>query len=156
MMSARVAVIRTRPETVIEDIDRLVEMAGIEDALPVSKTTILKDNISWHMPFLSANTTPWQLEGVIKALRKREYGDVVCVENRTVVTDPVKGRRLNRYNPVLSDNSIPVKSNFDPGHMRWIKYEPKAEMLVLDKIYPKGVYLPDYFFGKNIVHLPTM
>jgi uncharacterized protein (DUF362 family) len=40
--------------------------------------------------------------------------------------------------------------------MRWIKYEPKAEMLVLDKIYPKGVYLPDYFFGKNIVHLPTM
>jgi uncharacterized protein (DUF362 family) len=156
MMSARVAVIRTRPETVIEDIDRLVEMAGIEDALPVSKTTILKDNISWHMPFLSANTTPWQLEGVIKALRKREYGDVVCVENRTVVTDPAKGRRLNRYNPVLSDNSIPVKSNFDPGHMRWIKYEPKAEMLVLDKIYPKGVYLPDYFFGKNIVHLPTM
>ncbi|MHC4567238.1 MAG: DUF362 domain-containing protein, partial [Planctomycetota bacterium] len=96
---------------------------------------------------MSANTTPWQLEGVIKALRKREYGDVVCVENRTVVTDPAKGRRLNRYNPVLSDNSIPVKSNFDPGHMRWIKYEPKAEMLVLDKIYPKGVYLPDYFFG---------
>jgi hypothetical protein len=57
MMSARVAVIRTRPETVIEDIDRLVEMAGIEDALPVSKTTILKDNISWHMPRPSSKIT---------------------------------------------------------------------------------------------------
>ena len=156
MMRARVAVIRTRPQTVIEDIDRLVEMAGFGNALPVDKPTILKDNISWHMPFLSANTTPWQLEGVIKALRKRGYRDVVCVENRTVVTDSAKGRRLNRYNPVLTDNDVPVKSNFNPNHMRWIRYEPKAEMLVLHKVYPKGIYLPDYFFDKNIIHLPTM
>ncbi|MHC4799649.1 MAG: DUF362 domain-containing protein [Planctomycetota bacterium] len=155
-MRAKVAVIKTYPQNVIEDIDRLVEIAGLEDALPLDKTTILKDNISWHMPFLSANTTPWQLEGVIKALRKRGYQDVVCVENRTVVTDSAKGRRLNRYNPVLTDNNVPVKSNFNPDHMRWIRYEPKAEMLVLHKVYPKGIYLPDYFFGKNIVHLPTM
>jgi len=66
-MPAKVAVIKTCPQTVIEDIDGLVETAGLEDALPLDKTTILKDNISWHMPFLSANTTPWQLEGVIKA-----------------------------------------------------------------------------------------
>ncbi|MCK4512418.1 DUF362 domain-containing protein, partial [bacterium] len=26
----------------------------------------------------------------------------------------------------------------------------------LDKIFPDGIYLPDYFFGKNIVHLPTV
>ena len=156
MMRAKVAVIKTRPETVIEDIDRLVEMAGIEDALPLDKTTILKDNISWHMPFLSANTTPWQLEGIIKALSIRGYRDVVCVENRTVVTDPAKGRRLNRYNPVLTKNGIPVKSNFNPDHMRWIRYEPKAEMLVMHKVYPKGIYLPEYFFNKNIIHLPTM
>jgi len=108
------------------------------------------------MPFLSANTTPWQLEGIIKALGKRGYRDVVCVENRTVVTDPAKGQRLNHYTPVLTDNNIPVKSNFNPDHMRWIRYEPKAEMLVLHKVYPKGIYLPDYFFDKNIIHLPTM
>ena len=70
-MRAKVAIIKTRPEIVIEDIDRLVEIAGLEDALPLDRATILKDNISWHMPFLSANTTPWQLEGVIKALSKR-------------------------------------------------------------------------------------
>ena len=155
-MRTKVAVIKTRPETVIEDIDRLVGTAGLEDALPLDKTTILKDNISWHMPFLSANTTPWQLEGVIKALSKRGYRDIVCVENRTVVTDPAKGQRLNRYTPVLAENNIPVKSNFNPDHMRWIRYEPKAEMLVVHKVYPKGSYLPDYFFDKNIIHLPTM
>ncbi|MHC4241381.1 MAG: DUF362 domain-containing protein, partial [Planctomycetota bacterium] len=155
-MSAKVAVIKTRPETVIEDVDRLVEMAGLKDALPLDKPTILKDNISWHMPFLSANTTPWQLEGIIKALCKRGYRDVVCVENRTVVIDPAKGRHLNRYTPVLADNRIPVKSNFNPDHMRWIRYEPKTEMQVLNKVYQKGIYLPDYFFDKNIIHLPTM
>ena len=29
-------------------------------------------------------------------------------------------------------------------------------MLALDRIYPKGLRIPDYFFGKNIVHLPTV
>jgi len=156
MMGAKVAVIKTSPETIISDIDRLVEMAGIKGALPLNKPTVLKDNISWHMPFLSANTTPWQLEGIIKALKKRGYRDLVLVENRTVVTDPAKGRRLNRYNSVLTENGIPIKCNFNANHMRWIRYEPKAEMLVLHKVYPKGIYLPDYFFGKNIIHLPTM
>jgi uncharacterized protein (DUF362 family) len=155
-MNVKVAVIKTHPESIIEDIDRLVEMASIQDALSLGKTTILKDNISWHMPFLSANTTPWQLEGIIKALKKCGYKDLVCVENRTVVTDPAKGQRLNRYTPVLTENNIQVKSNFNPEHMKWIRYEPKTEMLVLHKIYPEGIYLPDYFFDKNIIHLPTM
>ncbi|KPK75293.1 MAG: iron-sulfur cluster-binding protein, partial [Phycisphaerae bacterium SM23_30] len=156
MARVKVAVIKTQPETVIDDIDRLADRAGLKQALPVDKTTILKDNISWHLPFLSANTTPWQLEGVIRALRKRNYKDVVCVENRTVVTNAYKGERLNRYSHVLADYNIPVKYNFKPGDMKWIKYEPKAEMLALHKIFPRGIHIPDYFFEKNIIHLPTM
>ena len=40
--------------------------------------------------------------------------------------------------------------------MTWVRYEPKARMHVLDRIFPEGIHIPDYFFGKNIVHLPTM
>jgi uncharacterized protein (DUF362 family) len=156
MSRAKVAVIKTSADTVISDIDKLLGIADIEQALPKDKTTILKDNISWHMPFLSANTTPWQLEGVIKSLKKRNYQDVVCVENRTVVTNARKGERLNRYTHVLADNQIPVKYNFKPADMKWIKYEPKAKMMVLDEIFPEGIFIPDYFFDKNIIHLPTM
>ncbi|MDH3898465.1 MAG: hypothetical protein OEV18_13890, partial [Deltaproteobacteria bacterium] len=58
-----VAVIKTSPEKVLEDIPTIMEMAGVKAALNSETTTILKDNISWHYPFLSANTTPWQLEG---------------------------------------------------------------------------------------------
>jgi uncharacterized protein (DUF362 family) len=40
--------------------------------------------------------------------------------------------------------------------MKWISYTPKAKMLVLDKVFPEGIQIPDYFIGKNIVHLPTV
>ena len=40
--------------------------------------------------------------------------------------------------------------------MKWVHYKPKARMRVLDRIFPEGIQIPDYFFGKNIVHLPTV
>ena len=61
------------PETILEDIDRLCELGGMKQALAPSSTTILNDIISWHYPFPAANTTPWQLEGTILALKKAGY-----------------------------------------------------------------------------------
>jgi hypothetical protein len=40
--------------------------------------------------------------------------------------------------------------------MSWVEYRPKATMHVLQRVFPDGIRIPDYFFGKNIVHLPTM
>ena len=57
-MKSQVALIRVSAETILSDIDRVVELGGVERALTAGKTTILKDNISWHFPFPAANTTP--------------------------------------------------------------------------------------------------
>jgi len=46
-----VAVLRTTPATVLEDLQSAMEMAGIRQALSPQTSTILKDNISWHFPF---------------------------------------------------------------------------------------------------------
>ncbi len=154
-MKSRVAVLRVSPDTILTDVVRLCEMAGLGRALSRGATTILKDNISWHFPFPAANTTPWQLEGTILALREAGFEDLVCVQNRTVVTDAFKGQDLNRFGPVLERYRVPVRFNFEPGHMTWIVHRPRARMRVLDRIYPEGIRLPDFFFGKNIVHLPT-
>ena len=81
---AKVAVLRTQPGTVLHDYQRLFELAGGAEALDPNVTTILKDNISWHFPMPSANTTPWQLEGTILALRQAGLTDLVCVQNQTV------------------------------------------------------------------------
>jgi uncharacterized protein (DUF362 family) len=153
---ARVAVLRTQPETVLEDLGRLFELARGPQVLDRNATTILKENISWHYPMPSANTTPWQLEGTVLALRQAGFADLVCVQNKTVVSDAVKGARLNGFVPVLSQHGVPIRYNYEAEDMTWVPYEPQAEMLVLDRIFPKGIHIPDFFLGKNIVHLPTV
>jgi uncharacterized protein (DUF362 family) len=151
-----VVVVKTTPATVLEDIQRAMELAGVRTALDPTAPTILKDNISWHFPFPAANTTPWQLEATILGLRNTGFKDLVCVQNKTVVTDAFKGEDLNKYVPLFRKYDIPVRFNFKDGDMKWIEFKPKTSLLVLDQIYPEGIRLPDFFFGKNIVHLPTV
>ncbi len=153
---ATVAALRTRPDRVLDDYDRLFDLANARAHLTPGATTILKDNISWHFPFPAANTTPWQLEGTVRALRARGLADLVCVQNKTVVTDAFKGEDLNRYVPIVRGYDIPVLYNFKDSDMRWVPIVPKTKMLVLNTIFPEGIFVPDYFFGKNIVHLPTV
>ena len=153
---ARVAVLKTTPESVLEDYDRLFALAEVERYLPQGDTVILKDNISWHYPLPSANTTPWQLEGTILALQERGYENQVCVQNRTVVTNAFKGEDLNNYLPIFRRYSIPVLYNFKDCDIKWERYEPEAEMNILPHIYPEGIMIPEYFKGKSIVHLPTV
>ncbi len=153
---SRVAALFTTPATVLDDYQRLFELAGDRKALQPGLTTILKDNITWHFPMPGANTTPWQLEGAILALRAAGFDDLVCVQNQTVVTNAFKGEDLNGYRPIFRGHHVQVRFNFRPEDMTWVPYRPKARMLALDHIYPEGIRIPDYFIGKNIVHLPTI
>lgn len=156
MKRSVVAVLKTKPEIVFGDLERLVAMAGLQTALDPSATTILKDNISWHFPYLSANTTPWQLEGTVRALRQAGFKELVAVHNNTVVTDPYRGQRLNKLEAIYRQYGIAEKYNFKPEEINWIRYQPRARMLALNQIYPDGIMIPEYFLGKNIVHLPTV
>lgn len=156
MAKSKVAVVKCKPETIFSDLERLCDLAGMKQALSPTSTTILKDNISWHYPFPGANTTPWQLEGTILALKKSGFSDITCVQNKTVVTNAFKGEDLNHYLPIFRRYNIPVLYNFKENDMRWVEYRPKARMHVLHKIFPDGITIPDYFFGKNILHLPTV
>ena len=153
---SKVAIVRTKPETVLEDTARAMGLAGFKESLDVSVPTILKNNLSWHLMYPSANTTPWQLEGTILTLRNAGFKELVCVENETVVTSAKAGEILNKQRPVCDYYNVPVKYNFKSSDMHWVSYQPKAKMLVLDKIFPDGIYIPDYFAGKNVVHLPTI
>jgi uncharacterized protein (DUF362 family) len=155
-VKSKVAVLYTSPASVLEDYVRLFELAGGKTALQPGAPTILKDNITWHFPMPAANTTPWQLEGVIRALRWAGFADLTCVQNQTVVTNAFKGEDLNGYLPIFRRYNLPVRYNFRKEDMAWILYRPKATMLALDHIYPEGIRIPDFFIGKNIVHLPTV
>lgn len=155
-IKSKVAVLYTSPERVIDDYVKAGELAGLKESLSADSETILKDNVSWHLPFPGANTVPWQLEGAIRALQNSGLNKLVAVHNNTVVTDPYIGGRLLKLKPVYEKYNIPEHYNNDPQDLQWSQYKPKAKMLVLDKIYPEGIKIPDFFLGKNVVHLPTV
>ena len=156
MKKSKVAILRTNAENVLKDYEKLMNLADFKGELPKDKEVILKDNISWHLPMPSANTTPWQLEGTILALKNAGYKNISCVQNQTVVTNAFKGEDLNKYKPLFKKYGIKVLFNFKESDMKWKVYKPKAKMLALHKIFPEGIRIPDYFEGKSILHLPTV
>src|SRR5262245_62138823 len=48
MAKSKVCALKVKPSTILADIERLCDLAGMKQALNPSATTILKDNISWH------------------------------------------------------------------------------------------------------------
>ena len=149
----KVAVVYTRPETVLDDIARAMNLAGVSDALSPSVETLLKINISWQHYYPACSTSPWQLDGVIGALKSAGYDRLTPIHNGTVVVDPREGAENNKHEAVTGKHGLESVFLED---VRWVDYEPKSPMLVLDKVYPDGFQIPELMFGKNVVHLPTV
>lgn len=153
--SSRVAVLYTDVPTVLDDIGRVMQLAGFEDALRHDVETLLKINVSWQRWYPGCSTSPWQLEGVIRQLQAAGFDDLIPTHNGTVVVDSHEGEHGNKHDLVQNKYDLrPVHLN-DPG-VGWSVYEPKGEFAVLDEIYPDGVRIPDIMRGKNVVHMPTL
>ncbi len=151
----KVAVLKTRPETVLDDIEALMKLAEVEKALPKGVQTGLKINISWQTWYPACSTTPWQLEGVIRALRNFGYSDLVGVHNDTVVVDTRDGEVNNKHKMVTDLYNVPCLYLYE-DLFEWIEYIPSQPLLVLDKVYPEGIFIPKDLIGMNMVQLPTV
>jgi uncharacterized protein (DUF362 family) len=154
-VTPRVAVVYTSPETVLADYAKAMDLAQISTHLSKSVPTLLKINISWQHYYPACSTTPWQLDGVIGKLRQDGYSDLIPAQNGTVVVNSFEGEIKNKQKPVIEKHEL-SSVHLDVPPTLWIPYQPKAKMLVLDKIYPDGILIPEIFMGKNVVHLPTM
>jgi len=150
-----VAVVKTTPETVLDDYKRVMELAGFKAALPQDKETLLKINISWQTWYPACSTAPWQLEGVIKTLQDAGYENLIGAHNDTVVVDAYVGEHNNKHKYVVDKYGVRNAHLYEP-QFDWVRYEPKEPFLVLDKIYPEGLYIPELLVGRNIIQLPTV
>ena len=149
----KVAVVYTTPETVLDDIGRAMHLADYRSYLPDHLDTLLKINISWQHYYPACSTTPWQMEGVIKTLQADGYRQPIPTHNGTVVVDAREGQINNKH------SAVEEKYGLEVVHLegvKWVHYEPKAKMSVLDQVYPEGIQIPQIFMGKNILHLPTV
>lgn len=153
---SKVAVIKTSPETVLDDIRNLMKLADYEEAIPKDHPIALKINISWHFWYPAASTTPWQLEGVIRTLLEDGYPkeNIYGAHNRTVVVSAKKGEVANKHKPVLEKYGIRNIHLYE--NEEWVRYEPKSRMFALDSIFPEGIHIPKRLIGSSIIHLPTI
>lgn len=151
----KVAVLKTTPETVLGDIEELMKLAQVEQALPKDIKTGLKINISWQTWYPACSTTPWQLEGVIRAMRGLGYPDLVGVHNDTVVVDTRDGEFNNKHKYVTDLYQVPCLYLYE-DEFEWIEFVPSQPLLVLDQVYPEGIMIPKALIGMNIIQLPTV
>src|SRR5207253_9479243 len=100
---AKLAVVRTRPDTVLADYARVMDLAGYRDTLSRVRATLIKLNLSWTKYFPSCSSQPWQVDGVVGKMLADGYSRsrLIPIENKTVVTNPREGCRNNRWEPVL-------------------------------------------------------
>lgn len=150
-----VAVLKTSPTSVLSDFEKLMKLASFEKSLSKQIRTGLKINISWQTWYPACSSTPWQIEGVILALQNAGYTNLVGVHNDTVVVNTVDAEKNNKHKYVTDKFNIPCLYLYNQ-EFEWIEYKPKKPFLVLDKVYPKGVFIPKDLVGINIIHLPTI
>lgn len=161
MGQAKVAIIRTRPETVLEDYHRLMNLAGYQEVIDRQADTGLKVNISWHFFYPGSSTTPWQLEGVIRAMKRDGYDPnlIHACHNRTVVIDAHLGERENKQLNVVEAHGLRNVHLYEG--QEWVNVRDAVgdltkDFLCLNQVYPNGFAIPKRFIGENIIHLPTI
>lgn len=145
---------KTTPKTVLEDYTRLLHRSSYLKTFDKSQPIVIKINLSWTRFYPACSTPPWQLEGVIKTLIEDgiKPKDIIPVENRTVVTDVVKGSANNKWLGILKKYGVKMHYLTDEPY---VEYKPKKPLLVMGNVFHK-VSLPKIIIGKNIIHLPTM
>jgi uncharacterized protein (DUF362 family) len=161
MARSTVALLRTTPATVFRDYHTLLNLAGYQRVVAKDADTALKINISWHFFFPGSSTTPWQLDGVIRAMKRDGYAPerMHACHNRTVVIDARLGERENKQLHVVQAHGLRNVHLYEGEE--WMPIgdavgDLTKRFLCLNEVYPKGFMIPRRFIGENIVHLPTV
>ena len=138
-----------------------MNLAGYQDVIAKDADTALKVNISWHFFFPGSSTTPWQLDGVIRAMKQDGYDPslIHACHNRTVVIDAHLGERENKQLNVVEAHGLRNIHIYETEE--WINIRDAVGDLTkkfpcLNEVYPKGFMIPKRFIGENIIHLPTV
>ncbi len=161
MKRSKVAILRTAPATVLEDYHRLMNLADYQESLPKDRDTALKINISWHFFYPGSSTVPWQMEGVIRALKRDGYDPKLIhgCHNRTVVIDAHLGERENKQINVTDAHGLRNVHLYEGEewiHVRDAVGDLADQFICLNQVYPDGFMIPKRFIGENIIHLPTI
>lgn len=136
MTQATVAIVRTSPETVFDDYARLIELAAFRTHLDPMTTSILVGSAGRRFPFPGANVTPWQIEGVIRALRAAGYPKLA-------------------YVPAAAHGPLPDTSDYD-GYNAILQTYGIPPQGVRQILHDAGGHIPSYALRQNLIYLTPL
>lgn len=143
MPRSTVAALRTSPETVLSDLARLADLAGLTAALREGAPTLLiPQRDPGALP--GAHSPPWQLHGACITLRDRGSRDLSVIWPAPPPPPEDPAQTLLR--------ALDVRDADD----RRAVIKPLARMHTLPRAFPDGVTVCDRARGANLVHLGTL
>ena len=84
----QIFVVKTSPESILEDYEKLMHLANYQKFFPKVQKTIVKLNLSWSKFFPSCSSPPWQVEGVLKTMI--EDGFVKAAQGLTSIEEVLR------------------------------------------------------------------
>jgi intein/homing endonuclease len=150
----KVAVVKTTPKTIHEDIARVMDLADYDKYVSKNVETTIKLNLSWSKFYPACSTNPYTFDGVLKKLIGDGFVNrsIQAVENETVVTNIYEGTHKNNWYPVIKKHGIRflplIKANY-------VDVELPQDTLALEDTFGETI-APKEVFDTNIIHLPTI
>ncbi len=150
-MSSAVFIEKTSSKTIFRDYARLLK----NFPRPRDTPSIIKLNLSWTKFYPAVSTPPWHFEAILRWLIDSGVSpkNIIPVENKTVVTKVKQGAQNHAWDKVAKKYRVKIHYLTEE---KYVKYQPKAKMLVLDKIFPDGILLPEIIMGKPLITLCTL
>jgi len=162
---SQIFIVKTSPNSVLNDYQKLMHKADYTKFYNKKLNTVIKLNLSWSKFFPACSSPPWQVEGVLKTMVEDDFNPrkIFTAENRTVVTNIERGLQGNKWSPIIRKYGVwfvPLTRipfvPYESLRSRFIQLK-NTKLHVLDsKIFPEGFKIPEFYLGKQIIHLPTM
>ena len=150
----KVAVVKTTPKTIHEDIARVMDLADYDKYVSKNVETTIKLNLSWSKFYPACSTNPYTFDGVLKKLIGDGFNNrsIQAVENETVVTNIYEGTHKNNWYPVIKKHGIRFLPLIEANY---VDVDLPRDTLVLENTFGETI-APEEVFNTNIIHLPTI
>jgi hypothetical protein len=152
-VKSRVAVVGTRPETVLDDYRRLVTLLGREHCPSFGGELLLVLDCPARRFIPGASSPPWQLEGGIAVARDLEVPVASLIPFAAGAGDAGAAQRSCRWQPILNESALSLVSGAESPLER-VPAHPRLGRLA--RLFPGGVPVPQPLAGRDALLLVTL
>lgn len=154
MAWSRVAVVSATPETILEDYSRVLTLAGLAEIASPSRPPAILLDLVWNRYQPAAGPTPWQLEGVLGALKSLHCENTGMVVGSRGTREVSPRRAADRYqlSPVLQRHQLSLTTL--PGDI-W-SYQAPTRRAALESPLDGTIAVPAILKDRKLIYLSSL